>query len=84
MTQRTLAEWRKRKGFNQTELAKKVDVSRPTIARYEGKGFGAAQFETVFKILKALDKYVDSHFDNRYADMILDALFQEVDDYFNN
>ena len=37
MTQRTLAEWRKRKGFNQTELAKKVDVSRPTIARYETK-----------------------------------------------
>ena len=36
------------------------------------------------KILKALDKYVDSQFDNRYADMLLDALFQEVDDYFSN
>ena len=36
------------------------------------------------KILEALDKYVDSHFDNRYADMLLDALFQEVDDYFSN
>ena len=36
------------------------------------------------KILKALDKYVDSQFDNRYADMLLDALFQEVDNYFSN
>ena len=36
------------------------------------------------KILEALDKYVDSQFDNRYADMLLDALFQEVDDYFSN
>ena len=36
------------------------------------------------KILEALDKYVDSHFDEKYADMIFDALFQEVDDYFNN
>ena len=35
------------------------------------------------KILKALDKYVDSQFDNRYADMLLDALFQEVDNYFS-
>ena len=59
MTQRTLAEWRKRKGFNQTELAKKVDVSRPTIARYEAKGFASAQFETVLKILKALDIKLD-------------------------
>lgn len=36
------------------------------------------------KILEALDKYVDSNFDEKYADMIFDALFQEVDDYFNN
>lgn len=36
------------------------------------------------KITEALDKYVDSNFDNRYADMILDALFKEVDDYFSN
>ena len=36
------------------------------------------------KITEALDKYVDSNFDEKYADMIFDALFQEVDDYFNN
>lgn len=36
------------------------------------------------KILKALDKYVDSHFDEKYADMLFNALFQEVNDYFNN
>lgn len=35
------------------------------------------------KILESLDKYVDSQFDNRYADMLLDALFQEVDNYFS-
>ena len=34
------------------------------------------------KILEALDKYVDSNFDEKYADMIFDALFKEVDDYF--
>lgn len=36
------------------------------------------------KITEALDKYVDSNFDEKYADMIFDALFQEVDDYFSN
>lgn len=36
------------------------------------------------KITDALDKYVDSHFDEKYADMIFNALFQEVDDYFSN
>ena len=36
------------------------------------------------KIIESLDKYVDSQFDNRYADMILDALFKEVDDYFSD
>ena len=36
------------------------------------------------KILEALDKYVDSQFDNKYADMIFDALFKEVDDYFSD
>lgn len=36
------------------------------------------------KITEALDKYVDSHFDEKYADMIFNALFQEVDDYFSN
>lgn len=34
------------------------------------------------KILEALDNYIDSEFDKRYADMIFDALFKEVDDYF--
>ena len=36
------------------------------------------------KILEALDKYVDSGFDEKYADMIFDALFKEVDDYFSD
>ena len=36
------------------------------------------------KITESLDKYVDSNFDEKYADMIFNALFQEVDDYFNN
>ena len=36
------------------------------------------------KILEALDKYVDSQFENKYADMIFDALFTEVDDYFSD
>ena len=36
------------------------------------------------KVLEALDKYVDSQFDNKYADMIFDALFKEVDDYFSD
>ena len=36
------------------------------------------------KVLEALDKYVDSGFENKYADMILDALFKEVDDYFSD
>lgn len=36
------------------------------------------------KILEALDKYVDSQFDNKYSDMIFDALFKEVDDYFSD
>ena len=36
------------------------------------------------KILEALDKYVDSHFDEKYADMIFEAMFKEVDDYFSN
>ena len=31
-----------------------------------------------------LDKYVDSGFENKYADMIFDALFKEVDDYFSD
>ena len=36
------------------------------------------------KILEALDNYVDSQFENKYADMIFDALFTEVDDYFSD
>lgn len=36
------------------------------------------------KILEALDKYVDSQFDNKYSDIIFDALFKEVDDYFSD
>lgn len=36
------------------------------------------------KVLEALDKYVDSGFENKYADMIFDALFKEVDDYFSD
>ena len=36
------------------------------------------------KIFDMLDKYVDSQFDNKYADMMFDALFKEVDDYFSD
>ena len=36
------------------------------------------------KVLEALDKYVDSGFENKYADMIFNALFKEVDDYFSD
>lgn len=36
------------------------------------------------KVLEALDNYVDSQFENKYADMIFDALFKEVDDYFSD
>lgn len=36
------------------------------------------------KVLETLDKYVDSGFENKYADMIFDALFKEVDDYFSD
>ena len=36
------------------------------------------------KITEALDKYVDNQFDNRYADLIFDALMKEVDDYFSD
>lgn len=36
------------------------------------------------KVLEALDSYVDNEFDKRYADMIFDALFGEIDDYFNS
>lgn len=36
------------------------------------------------KVMETLDKYVDSEFDKRYADMVFDALFKEVDDYFNS
>ena len=36
------------------------------------------------KVLEALDKYVYSGFENKYADMIFDALFKEVDDYFSD
>ena len=36
------------------------------------------------KVLEALDKYVVSGFENKYADMIFNALFKEVDDYFSD
>lgn len=36
------------------------------------------------KIFDALDKYVDSQFDTKYADLIFDGLFAELDNYFNN
>ena len=36
------------------------------------------------KIFDALDKYVDSGFDNQYADLIFEGLFAETDNYFND
>ena len=35
------------------------------------------------KVLEALDKYVDSRFEQAYADMVFDALMKETDDWFN-
>lgn len=35
------------------------------------------------KVLEALDKYVDSRFEQVYADMVFDALMKETDDWFN-
>lgn len=36
------------------------------------------------KVLEALDKYVDSKFENEYADMVFDALTRDIDDWFGN
>lgn len=36
------------------------------------------------KIFDMLDKFVDSGFENKFADMIFDALMKEVDDYFGD
>ena len=33
------------------------------------------------KIIEALDKYVDSNFDEKYADMIFEAMFKECEKY---
>lgn len=35
------------------------------------------------KVLEALDGYVDSRFEQVYADMVFDALMKETDDWFN-
>ena len=52
---KTLKEWRNERGMSQEELARKLDVSTWSIARYESEGFKSARFETVIKILKELD-----------------------------
>lgn len=36
------------------------------------------------KVFDALDKYVDSGFDNQYADLIFEGLFKELDNYFKD
>lgn len=36
------------------------------------------------KILEALDRYVDSEFEDRYADMLFDVITKELDDYFDD
>lgn len=36
------------------------------------------------KVFEALDKYVDSDFDNQYADLIFEGLFKELDNYFKD
>lgn len=35
------------------------------------------------KIFDTLDNYVDKQFDSKYADLIFDGLFAELDKYFN-
>ncbi len=48
-----IREARKARGWSQTELAARADVSRPTIARIEaGHGFSATSME---KVVRALD-----------------------------
>ena len=72
-----IAKWLKRKKIvsSNENIMKVADTVSYAIWR---DGYKAR------KILEALDKYVDSNFDEKYADMIFNALFQEVDDYFSN
>lgn len=52
---KTLKEWRNEREMSQEDLARKLDVSTWSVARYESEGFKNAKFETVIKILKELD-----------------------------
>lgn len=72
-----IAKWLRRKHIvsSNENIMKVADTVSNAIWR---DGFKAR------KILEALDKYVDSNFDEKYADMIFDALFKEVDDYFSD
>ena len=72
-----IAKWLRRKHIvsSNENIMKVADTVSNAIWR---DGFKAR------KVLEALDKYVDSGFENKYADMIFDALFKEVDDYFSD
>lgn len=72
-----IAKWLRRKHIvsSNENIMKVADTVSNAIWR---DGYSAR------KVLEALDKYVDSGFENKYADMIFDALFKEVDDYFSD
>ena len=72
-----IAKWLRRKHIvsSNENIMKVADVISRSIWK---KGYKAR------KVLEALDKYVDSNFDEKYADMIFEAMFKEVDDYFSD
>ena len=70
-----IAKWLRRKHIvsSNENIMKVADTVSRSIWK---KGYKARN------VLEALDKYVDSNFDEKYADMIFEAMFKEVDDYF--
>lgn len=77
-----ILELRKAKGWSQTELADKVDISYAQIGRYETKG-AQPPAEVVKKIAEALDTSVDYLLFGSTADKANAALYDaEVIRYF--
>lgn len=77
-----ILELRKAKGWSQTELADKVDISYAQIGRYETKG-AQPPAEVVKKIAEALDTSVDYLLFGSTADKASAALHDaEVIRYF--
>ena len=65
-----LRDWARRKGIPSDN--KTLEIIQYAIWR---DGYKAR------KITEALDKYVDSNFDEKYADMIFEAMFKECEKY---